>query len=573
MVQLAESLKVVDPQVTEIVSGDAAATEKVGPSQVISHQLVSRAVVEQPVVSSLVVTQPAANKSTYTVQSGDTFASIASKLGITVDGIQAANPGVSPTSLQVGQILNLQASGTTYTIQSGDTFNTIAQKFGIAEPDLEKANPTVNVHNLQVGSQVTVPASSSSIPVPSQTSPIPAPITPTPAPGSTYTIQPGDTFNAIAAKYNISVDVLEAANPTLSPLNLRIGSQVVIPAATILLPIPVPAPVIPAPLPTTSPPAAPLGTYTIQPGDTFNLVATKYSISLDAILAANPGVVPTSLQVGQVINIPTGSAVPAPVQPAQPTPAPTPIPNPPTQSPPTSGTYIVQAGDTLVSIAAKSGTTLILLEAANPGIVPNILKIGQTINLPAGAVPVAGPPASVGGAYVNYSGPASSYPDPSQWASYAALWAQNAALMSYNDSPSEIALIASSITLVSAESGIDPRVILCIIMQESGGNLRVGNTFNGVNNTGIMQAFDGASFDPADPATSILQMIRDGTEGTARGPGLKQAFAQTGNWYEAARVYNSGSVDKLQLNDALGATGGYVVDFANRLMGHTWPNM
>lgn len=588
MVQLTEALKVVDPQVTEITSGDAAATEKVASSQVASHQFVSRTVVEQPVVSSLVVTQAAVNKSTYTVQSGDTFASIASKLGLTIDVIQAANPSVSPTSLQVGQVLNLQVSGITYTIQPGDTFNTIAQKFGIAEPDLEKANPTVNVRNLQVGSQITVPISSSSNPAPPQTSPVPTPVVPTPAPGSTYIIQPGDTFNAIAAKYGISVDTLEAANPTLSPLNLHVGSQMVIPAATAPVPAPVPVPVIPAPPTTTSPPAATPGTYIIKPGDTFNLVAQKYNISLDAILAANPNVIPTSLQVGQVINIPTGSVVspaqpnpvpsnpapaPAPVQPVQPTPAQTPIVSPPAQSPQTSGTYTVQAGDTLVSIAAKFGTTLILLETANPGIVPNILKIGQVINLPTGSVPAAGPPSSVGGAFVNYSGPASNYPDPSQWAPYAALWAQNAALMSYNDSPSEIALIASSITLVSAESGIDPRVILCIIMQESGGNLRVGNTFNGVNNTGIMQAFDGVSFNPADPAGSILQMIRDGSEGTPRGQGLKQAFAQTRNWYEAARVYNSGSVDKLQLNNALGATGGYVVDFANRLMGHTWPNM
>ena len=145
--------------------------------------------------------------------------------------------------------------------------------------------------------------------------------------------------------------------------------------------------------------------------------------------------------------------------------------------------------------------------------------------------------------------------------------------MSYNDSASEIALIGSSITTVAQESGIDARVILCVIMQESGGNVRVGNTNNGVNNTGIMQANNGVSFNPSDPAGSILQMVRDGTEGTASGPGLKQAFMQYGNYYVALRVYNSGSVNLSQLNDPLGATANYVEDMANRLMGHTWPNM
>lgn len=110
-------------------------------------------------------------------------------------------------------------------------------------------------------------------------------------------------------------------------------------------------------------------------------------------------------------------------------------------------------------------------------------------------------------------------------------------------------------------------------MQESGGNVRVGNTFNGVVNTGIMQAFNGVSFDPNNVQGSILQMVRDGVEGTASGPGLVQAYSMYRNWYEAARKYNSGSVDVSQLNNAMGATANYVVDFANRLMGHVWVGM
>jgi len=43
------------------------------------------------------------------------------------------------------------------------------------------------------------------------------------------------------------------------------------------------------------------------------------------------------------------------------------------------------------------------------------------------------------------------------------------------------------------------------------------------------------------------------------------------NWYEVARAYNSGSVDKTNLSNGLGATDSYVSDIANRLLGHVWP--
>lgn len=66
-------------------------------------------------------------------------------------------------------------------------------------------------------------------------------------------------------------------------------------------------------------------------------------------------------------------------------------------------------------------------------------------------------------------------------------------------------------------------------------------------------------------------MVRDGTTGTKSGPGLKQLYDKYDrNYYEAFRAYNSGSVDKKELNNPLGATADYVQKVANRLMGHKW---
>lgn len=247
-------------------------------------------------------------------------------------------------------------------------------------------------------------------------------------------------------------------------------------------------------------------------------------------------------------------------------------------------TYKIQKGDTLYAIAKRLGVSVDALQAANHSLNPTTLQVGQVINLPGAAGKPSGghPPGAIpgshggsngGGSYVQYGGPPPKFPSPSQWASYAALWAQNSRLMKFHDSDSEIAQIKSAIEKVAAESGVDVRVILCIIVQESGGNVRVPSTNNGVHNPGLMQSHNGVSFNPADPAGSILQMVRDGTEGTKDGPGLKQLHAKYGNYYSAFRAYNSGSVDEKDLNNPIGATASYVRDAANRLMGHSWSGM
>ncbi|EMF09876.1 uncharacterized protein SEPMUDRAFT_9925, partial [Sphaerulina musiva SO2202] len=173
--------------------------------------------------------------------------------------------------------------------------------------------------------------------------------------------------------------------------------------------------------------------------------------------------------------------------------------------------------------------------------------------------------------YIRYSGPASNFPDPQTWAKYELLWEQNRQLMGLHNSESEIEHIRNAIEIVSKDSGVDARVIVCVIVQESGGDVRVRTTNNGVRNPGLMQSHNGVEFNPSDPQGSILQMIRDGTQGVAGpdgGEGLQQCYeAEEKNWYRAFRRYNSGSVNQKELNDGKGATEGYVRDVANRLMG------
>jgi LysM repeat protein len=96
-------------------------------------------------------------------------------------------------------------------------------------------------------------------------------------------------------------------------------------------------------------------TYTVVQGDTLSGIAQRFGVSLEALLAANPGVMPTALSVGAKLVIPAGNQVPGEQ-------APTPAPLPVTQArcwPETTGGLwclaLVQNGfaETLENLSAR----------------------------------------------------------------------------------------------------------------------------------------------------------------------------------------------------------------------------
>jgi LysM repeat protein len=52
------------------------------------------------------------------------------------------------------------------------------------------------------------------------------------------------------------------------------------------------------------PPIAKPRTHTVAAGETPAIIARKYGVNLNSLLAANPGLQPTHMHVGQVINLP-----------------------------------------------------------------------------------------------------------------------------------------------------------------------------------------------------------------------------------------------------------------------------
>ena len=128
-------------------------------------------------------------------------------------------------------------------------------------------------------------------------------------------------------------------------------------------PVVVDSPIAPAP---EAPVVGSAMEHVIVKGDTFSDLALKYKVSAAAIQAANPGVDPKRLKLGQKILIPAPSAAPAAGTPA--------VAN-------GEQIYTVKSGDNLTKIAADYHTTVKAIQAAN-NLVDTRIKVGQKLKIP-----------------------------------------------------------------------------------------------------------------------------------------------------------------------------------------------
>ena len=105
----------------------------------------------------------------YKVVAGDTLGSIATKFGVSVARIQAANAMGTSTVIRVGQTLKIPTAATsspavttspaikTYTVKSGDTLWGIASKLGVSATALAQINGITNANLIKVGQVLKVP--------------------------------------------------------------------------------------------------------------------------------------------------------------------------------------------------------------------------------------------------------------------------------------------------------------------------------------------------------------------------------------------------------------------------------
>lgn len=174
----------------------------------------------EPKILSSSGVQAGGGGSTYTIKDNDTLAGIASRLGIALDDLLAANPGINPGTLRVGQTIKLPANP-----------DVPPPAAPTATPG--KSSATANAATATPAPQATEPPATeapapTAPPVPQDT---PAPgVTPPPSSlGQSYTVQDGDFPAKIAEKFGISVEALLAANPGIDPTGMHIGDVIIIP--------------------------------------------------------------------------------------------------------------------------------------------------------------------------------------------------------------------------------------------------------------------------------------------------------------------------------------------------------
>jgi len=113
---------------------------------------------------------------------------------------------------------------------------------------------------------------------------------PLPPSGGKYTVRVNDTLWDIATRYGMTVAQLTAANPGINPVALRPGQILTIPSQESQV--------------TDTVSEVPCAVYAVAPNDTLWDIAANYGLTLDDLLAANPGVDPKRLMVGQELVIP-----------------------------------------------------------------------------------------------------------------------------------------------------------------------------------------------------------------------------------------------------------------------------
>ncbi len=169
----------------------------------------------------------------YVVQAGDTFYDIARQFGLSLAALQAANPGVNPELLSVGQTLVVPGfAGVTgvlgaHVLEPGESLDSLALRLGLKRETLIRLNRVVNPELLFVGESVVVVDQwdgGTTIPT-----------------GRTYLAQPDEGWLSLAAARDQNPWALATLNRQPHPGWLVPGQSVVAPGGdqpTTALPFP-----------------------------------------------------------------------------------------------------------------------------------------------------------------------------------------------------------------------------------------------------------------------------------------------------------------------------------------------
>lgn len=119
---------------------------------------INKADVEIISVSSAPIQAPATN--TYTVRSGDTLSSIASKFGTSYQALASLNGISNPNLIYAGQVLRVNGSASAgsvyYTVRAGDNLSAIASRYGTSYQSIASLNGLTNPNLIYAGQTLKI---------------------------------------------------------------------------------------------------------------------------------------------------------------------------------------------------------------------------------------------------------------------------------------------------------------------------------------------------------------------------------------------------------------------------------
>ncbi|MBC7242448.1 MAG: LysM peptidoglycan-binding domain-containing protein, partial [Anaerolineae bacterium] len=174
-----------------------------------------------------------------------------------------------------------------------------------------------------------------------------------------HIVQAGETLSSIAARYGVSAQALAQANQLTNRDWIYVGQRLRIPSQG-----------------TSASAGEPAGYHVVSYGESLTAIAWKYGVSVEDLVRANGLPNPNFVFAGQRLVIPSGSAQTASAA--------------STASAGSDTFHIVQAGQTLTSIAASYGVSISAIMQANGLRNQNFIYVGQRLRIPSpGSAPAS----------------------------------------------------------------------------------------------------------------------------------------------------------------------------------------
>ena len=285
---------------------------------------------------------PVAGGSTVVVQRGDTLSGICVRHRVKMSAVVAANPGLNPNHIRVGQKIVLPGAAVAAVAEKPAA----KVKLAAADAPVTAANTTAPVKTKAAFKAYTGPT-------------------------KTYKVRSGDSLGKIAYESGITIRALKDLNK-LTKDSIRVGQELLIPAEKVV----------------AKPAAKDAGKSAAKAPDAKKAAAKKDAKEpkkegAEKKEAAAPVAETTSLSnaVETAVAVPPAEVAPAPAAAESATPDSAPASS--------SATYTAKEGDDIVSIAIAYGISPSRLMDLNDLKAGDSIKAGQVLKLPADAKPSA----------------------------------------------------------------------------------------------------------------------------------------------------------------------------------------